>query len=401
MNDLMNIKILIALGTFCISFISAAAPLKVIKVDDHLFSVGNLMAAGVLLSAGLVHQLTDSIHALEDVTDFPLATFIAGLTFCFFLLLEEYLHTHFGNSFEELHQKNYSVASYDSANLRSIDDTSDDDLSFDSKADLDHERSGLIAYTEKESKTKEYVAAENKHQHVVSLSPSLNDNSKSFGGAEFFRACICNNRSDSRMLLPVARSSRPVILDLMLNDSFRYEHPVHYDDEHLAKHAHGSLLSSIILLLALSVHSLFEGLAIGVSSNNSQLISTTAAVLAHKAFAGYALGSTMVASHMKHSHILVLCFSFSFCSIIGVSIGILLEDIIEPDDTVPIGVIQAMVTGTFLYVSIVEIGMKELMTHRESSAAGDNHSSWKIWEVRKLAAFLLGYLMMSFLAIWI
>jgi hypothetical protein len=52
-----------------------------------------------------------------------------------------------------------------------------------------------------------------------------------------------------------------------------------------------------------------------------------------------------------------------------------------------------MVTGTFLYVSIVEIAMRELMTHRENSS--------NTWDLLKLVAFFVGYLMMSFLAIWV
>ena len=59
-------------------------------------------------------------------------------------------------------------------------------------------------------------------------------------------------------------------------------HDYHYHKEHIADHMHGSLVASVILLLPLSVHSIFDGLAIGVNSKNTEVISITTAVLAHK-----------------------------------------------------------------------------------------------------------------------
>ena len=76
-------------------------------------------------------------------------------------------------------------------------------------------------------------------------------------------------------------------------------HDYHYHKEHIADHMHGSLVASVILLLPLSVHSIFDGLAIGVNSKNTEVISITTAVLAHKWFAGYALASSLVASEMN------------------------------------------------------------------------------------------------------
>jgi zinc transporter ZupT len=122
--------------------------------------------------------------------------------------------------------------------------------------------------------------------------------------------------------------------------------------------------------------------------------------LAHKAFAGDALGSSMVASQMKESHVLVLCTVFAFCSIVGVFLGMLFQQLNGANDTVSTGIIQAMVSGTFLYVSIVEIGLKEIMMHRESSSPNVPESFFAP-EFAKLFAFLIGYVAMSSLAIWV
>ena len=386
MNDIVTTKIFIAIGTFFISFISAAAPLKIIHLDDNIFSIGNLFSSGVMLAAGLVHQLSDSTEALEGVVgDFPLATFIAGLTFCLFLIMEEYLHTQFDDSpFEHQHKDKVN----ENENLvHNADDKKNNNHS--------HERSKLLLsnteYNDNDDGSEVFArmnrGKERKASYAGPTSASIRVSTK--------------NGCDTGIEINTRQSSAN-IFDTMRNESFSYEHPVHYHDEHLAEHARGSLLSSVILLVALSIHSIFEGLAIGVSSNITEVTSITAAVLAHKAFAGYALGSAMIASSMKELQFFILCFVFGICSIVGVFFGIMLQGTVDPDNSVPIGVIQAMVAGTFLYVSIVEIAMKELMTHRGATEGdGEDSAAMNVWAARKLVALLLGYLMMSMLAIWV
>ena len=162
---------------------------------------------------------------------------------------------------------------------------------------------------------------------------------------------------------------------------------------------HGSLLSSVILLFALSIHSILEGLAIGIGSNQAEILSSTMAVLAHKAFASYALGSSMVASEMNETHFFVLVSGFTVCSVLGIFLGIIFEQVSRASKDSPVtGIIQAMVAGTFLFVSIVEIGMKEILLCRDSKLMGDKLSR-KGMEWSKLVAFLVGYLAMSSLAV--
>jgi zinc transporter ZupT len=55
-----------------------------------------------------------------------------------------------------------------------------------------------------------------------------------------------------------------------------------HDHTHMDGVFHHSTLRSLILLMALSFHSVFEGLAIGLQESLSQLISLFLAVIAHK-----------------------------------------------------------------------------------------------------------------------
>ena len=404
--ELTTAKFLIAFSSFVISLASSVAPLKVIKVDALYFSIGNLLASGILLAAGLVHQLPDSIESLEGATtaDFPWATFIAGLTFCAFMVFEEYLHTEFEeNPFE----------SDDHEHIKSTQQQSDDiDGSSRRRAGGHHHDHHHLHQHNNNSdectplKGKENGIATHRRESflLVSSNRSLHthviESSMVTAASIMERADSGESNGNRHSVMKPNKASG--IMDFMRQDSFEDEHPIHVHEEHLAEHMHGSLISSVLLLLALSVHSFLEGFAIGVATSKKDVVSTATAVLAHKAFAGYALGSSMVASHMKASHILILCLIFSSCGPIGLLGGMVFHELIDTEnDTISMGVIQAVVAGTFLYVSIVEIGMKELMMHRESPETCQSQMSPTRIMCRKLSAFLVGYLLMSVLALWV
>ena len=378
-DDDIKIRAFIAVATFLVGFLSASSPLKVIYIDAHLFSVGNLLASGVLLSAGIVHQLPDAIEKFQSSYldgDFPIAPFITGLTFCLFLIFEEYVHTHF----DEI-PFGHSISSSsikDSEHNEHHDHFHDDDEHKHSE----HKCNG------------HHVCNGHHHHHAKEDDPLLRLSST-------MSSAISSRRRK--------RSGSEISWESHLSCAIEHESArggTHrHDLEHVAEHIHGSLLASVILLLALSIHSVFDGLAIGISSNGKELISTTAAVLAHKGFAGYALGSSMVASEMNERDFFALVLVFSSCSVIGIVVGTLFEkwgETEHPEEwkIVGSGVINAIVAGTFLYISIVEIGLKEILVHRESKLLGNklgqNQMQWS-----KLAAFLVGYLAMSSLSIFV
>lgn len=409
--DATSAKLLISLAIFLISFFSSAAPLKVINVDDNFFSIGNLLASGVLLAGGLVHQLPDSMANLEGVTQFPLAAFLSGFTFCMFLILEEYLHAQFETPFGEGHHECFAKHDKDVDGYPESEEAEEEGISKLAHAKCQASSAGHScgkSPTGHNSEPPNYKRSSItfvEASYGADCAGRLQSTGETSANCNEMSSLIRNNRVSSTAsgIVSIRKSTRQSVLESFRDDAFEVDHPIHHHDDHLAEHMHGSLLAAIILLLALSVHSIFEGLAIGVAADMSQVLSTTAAVLAHKAFAGYALGSSMVASQMKEGHFLVLCLVFACCSVVGVFMGMLFEQFSGAEDSTSTGIIQAMVSGTFLYVSIVEIGMKEIMMHREAShqsAAGRNISA-KTVQFVKLGAFLVGYCLMSGLAIWV
>ena len=81
---------------------------------------------------------------------------------------------------------------------------------------------------------------------------------------------------------------------------------------------------------------------------------------------------------------------FSSCSVVGIYLGRFFEALVAAtaaeggekynNSNTLVGIIQAIVAGTFLYVSIVEIGLKEILVCIDSKLLGDkighNQMQW-------------------------
>ena len=86
-----------------------------------------------------------------------------------------------------------------------------------------------------------------------------------------------------------------------------------------------SSLRSIMLLLALSFHSVFEGLAIGLQENSGELFSIFIAVIVHKAVMAFSLGLNIAQSSLSLKTFVISNIIFSLASPIGVGLGIAME----------------------------------------------------------------------------
>ena len=91
-------------------------------------------------------------------------------------------------------------------------------------------------------------------------------------------------------------------------DGYRASHGSHGDGEE--GHSHddplGHMPSAVAVLVALTVHSLLEGLAIGVQSSVDSTFVIAAAVLLHKGFAAFALGAAFRSVSVSVGSVLVV-----------------------------------------------------------------------------------------------
>ena len=79
-----------------------------------------------------------------------------------------------------------------------------------------------------------------------------------------------------------------------------------------------------MLLLALSFHSVFEGVAIGLQDNSGQFFSIVIAVMVHKVVMAFSLGLNIAQSDLNLKNFLISTVIFSLASPLGVGVGILM-----------------------------------------------------------------------------
>jgi len=158
-----------------------------------------------------------------------------------------------------------------------------------------------------------------------------------------------------------------------------HSHDGHHNHSHIS---HGvfqhSSLRSVMLLLALSFHSVFEGIAIGLQENSAQLMSIFIAVIVHKAVMAFSLGLNIAQSDLSVKSFVLSNIMFSISSPIGVGIGIAVANLPSslPQDICN-GLLQGIAGGTFLYITFFEVLPHELNV--------PNKRLWKVFFV------ILGY----------
>jgi len=116
-----------------------------------------------------------------------------------------------------------------------------------------------------------------------------------------------------------------------------------------------SNITPYILLIALSLHGLFEGIALGVMKTIRDLIFLLIAILAHKWAESLALGISFFKSGTERNIFIKMILIFSLFSPSGIIIGILFSSagyLIE-------GILLSVSGGTFLYVSASEVIVEE------------------------------------------
>lgn len=143
----------------------------------------------------------------------------------------------------------------------------------------------------------------------------------------------------------------------------------HPHDHHVHHHIppmdidDGKLVSSIrglLIVLALSVHELFEGLAVGLEGSTSTVWLMFGAVSAHKFVIAFCVGVELIVARTKFWLAVAYIFTYSVVSPLGIGIGILLSNGSASDDTQVVSVVlQGLASGTLLYVIFFEVLSKE------------------------------------------
>ncbi len=155
----------------------------------------------------------------------------------------------------------------------------------------------------------------------------------------------------------------------------------------------------VILVTALSVHSIFEGLALGLQDSQSEVWTIFIAIAIHKALIAFSAGlqiAKMSAPQMKP--VLISIGVFSVMSPLGATIGTILASVTANHNEESLGLsvamLQSIATGTFMYVTFFEILAKTI----GGCGAGNDVSQTGNLNCVHTSAVLLGFCLMAGLA---
>ncbi|CAD8161037.1 unnamed protein product [Paramecium octaurelia] len=121
-----------------------------------------------------------------------------------------------------------------------------------------------------------------------------------------------------------------------------------------------SNITPYLLQLAVGIHAIFEGLAIGIESNLSRCIGIALAVFCHKWAEGLTLGLAFKKAKINHSKAKKLIFLQALMNPLGISIGWILSS----NKLIIVSIFYAISAGTFLYISTIEVIVEEFNVAR-------------------------------------
>ena len=147
------------------------------------------------------------------------------------------------------------------------------------------------------------------------------------------------------------------------------------------------LSSALLLLCALSFHSVLEGLAQGAASSVEDTAVLMGAILLHKGLAGFSLGCLLAESGLTRWSGLLLGLLFASATPLGTLLGMAVT---YEEGGATSACAVAMAGGSFTFVALLEILPRELHSH-SPDAAGSGP---------KMAMLVLGVGLMAVLGVW-
>lgn len=153
--------------------------------------------------------------------------------------------------------------------------------------------------------------------------------------------------------------------------------------EHRGVHANSFALIAFVMF---SIHSLFAGAALGLSTHLSVVFVLLAAIIAHKWAASFALATQIAQSHLTNRIGIMLFCTFTTMTPLGIYLGNLVSTaldhytLIEP-------IFNAIAAGTFIYLGTLHGLSRSFMIE-------------KCCNLKNFIYVIVGFAIMAIVAIW-
>ncbi|KAM6994621.1 zinc transporter ZIP1-like [Tautogolabrus adspersus] len=126
-----------------------------------------------------------------------------------------------------------------------------------------------------------------------------------------------------------------------------------------------SALRAFILVFSLSLHSVFEGLAVGLVEEGKEVLEICLALMIHKSVISFSLSFKLCQSRLRRSVVVGCLLLFAVMSPLGIGVGIgLTETRTSPQHQLARSTLEGLAGGTFIYITFMEILPHELSSPR-------------------------------------
>ena len=119
-----------------------------------------------------------------------------------------------------------------------------------------------------------------------------------------------------------------------------------------------SSVRGVLVVLALSVHSLFEGMAVGLEESSGGVWQLFLAITIHSMAIVFCIGMEMVSTGTRQAKVIISMVMLSVVTPVGVLIGLILTLHNQAETgghVLLVGVLQGVAGGTLLYITFFEV----------------------------------------------
>nr|CAD7427184.1 unnamed protein product [Timema monikensis] len=310
---------------------------------------------GVLFATCFIHMIPEVRASLETVrisggtiipkeSSFPFAELLICIGFFVVYIIEEVAHRLFLHSKEPRDTPSSpSRSSTGTGDIRKVREVNSDVLVFENSASRSH-RNG----------TGSKIGPATSQVHLLVSSLSIDAPSKEV--------------SSTAVLTPV-EDAGCCSVELSRPQFVPHEHPesrLHHHHSDIAKDNLGSSvvgnLRSFLVVVALSFHSIFEGLAIGLQPTQRDVWYLFGAVSIHACAILFCIGLELVTSGTRMLQLVLYMVILALVSPLGVLIGLLVTEYSSQDSssqTLVVACLQGVAGGTILYITFFEVLNRE------------------------------------------
>ncbi len=307
-----------------------------------VLNYANPFSGGIFIGIGLFHLLPDASYNFEQYYKtpegkkcffygFPMSYFIVFLSYSFILYLEKVA---FSSEERDLNSDLLTnkeiiepfIKKQKEKNEKEIEKIHDDEIN-------DEKLIPPIMYKRKNS----YTETINKKDKVKEIANIISNQKEKIFELDDEYASLIQVKNDK---------------ENNNNDKINEEEK---NDKEKEKEKEKNTLTPYVLLMALSLHGIFEGIALGVLNSNSECIVLFIAIIAHKWAESFALGISFYNAGIQNKIFIEMLTIFTFFTPVGILMGMYFSKsglLIE-------GIMLSISSGTFIYVSTSEVIVEE------------------------------------------